>query len=113
MSQPDGGPAFPRACGENDEYKNGAEPGMSLRDYFAGQAMIVLMTEFLEVSKRRGENADDPVVFEVGASWNGQHFEAGVGVGIAEDAYLMAELMVAEKTMPWKQRMQAEKDGAK
>ena len=31
----DGGPAFP--CDENNEYK--ANPGMSLRAYFAGQAM--------------------------------------------------------------------------
>lgn len=37
----DGGPAFP--CDENNEYK--AYPGMSLRAYFAGQAMQGLMAD--------------------------------------------------------------------
>lgn len=36
MSQPDGGPAFPRQSGTLDM---GGSLGMSLRDYFAGQAL--------------------------------------------------------------------------
>lgn len=40
----DGGPAFPtnREQNENDVWFNGA-PGMSLRDWFAGQAMIGML----------------------------------------------------------------------
>ena len=45
MARNDGGPAFPRPIGHNgaDEYEdretNSDAEGMSLRDYFAGQAM--------------------------------------------------------------------------
>lgn len=46
----DGGPAFP--CDENNEYK--AYPGMSLRAYFAGQAMQSLI---MHNHKQRFEGA--------------------------------------------------------
>ena len=38
----DGGPAFPRPCSDavgHSEMWNDSEKGMSLRDYFAGQAL--------------------------------------------------------------------------
>jgi hypothetical protein len=38
MAKTDGGPAFPEARG------GGVTPGMTLRDYFAGQAVIALMS---------------------------------------------------------------------
>lgn len=40
----DGGPAFPRAMSQDlDDYCKG-QNGMSLRDYFAGQALIAFMS---------------------------------------------------------------------
>ena len=41
MSKPDGGPAFPRTSDEDaiDERYHGC-PGMSLRQWYAGQALI-------------------------------------------------------------------------
>lgn len=36
----DGGPAFPRGVSETKEDYAGAQGGMSLRDWFAGQAMV-------------------------------------------------------------------------
>lgn len=43
-----GGPAFPGATGidvyENGQYPAGFMPGMTLRDWFAGQALIGLVT---------------------------------------------------------------------
>lgn len=44
----DGGPAFPRPCGEYDDASlsggayNNSQSGMSLRDWFAGQALAGL-----------------------------------------------------------------------
>ena len=35
----DGGPAFPRPMYESEQYSDVGEEGMSLRDYFAGQAL--------------------------------------------------------------------------
>ncbi len=35
----DGGAAFPRPCGAAGEVTNWEQDGMSLRDYFAGQAL--------------------------------------------------------------------------
>lgn len=45
MKEENGGPAFPRPVGNNgathyeDRYCNDDHPGMSLRDYFAGQVL--------------------------------------------------------------------------
>lgn len=49
----DGGPAFPRQIDRNDagEMFTGAEYGMTLRDYFAGQALaVVINTGFGKVN---------------------------------------------------------------
>jgi hypothetical protein len=39
LKEPDGGPAFPRDD-YYDEKRYGQTDGMSLRDYFAGQALV-------------------------------------------------------------------------
>lgn len=53
----DGGPAFPRApLGEDCAHPYGQQDGMSLRDWFAGQALAGLLSE--------GEYVDErPVAF--------------------------------------------------
>ena len=38
----DGGPAFPYAFEHNDGERGGFAPGMSLRDWFAGQALAAM-----------------------------------------------------------------------
>ena len=43
----DGGPAFPRAYAEN---AYGDERGMSLRDWFAGQALLGIMSDLSNLS---------------------------------------------------------------
>ncbi len=35
----DGGPAFARPCGTNDDGWNESQPGISMRDYFAAAAL--------------------------------------------------------------------------
>ena len=40
MSKYDAGPAYPRTKGVNEDWSN---DGMSLRDYFAGQALPALL----------------------------------------------------------------------
>jgi hypothetical protein len=53
MRQEDGGPAFPVTIGsQNDQYLCG--PGMSLRDWFAGQAMNSLIKARDAVSMLNG-----------------------------------------------------------
>lgn len=68
--QKDGGAAFPVAMGSlGDQYDCG--PGMSLRDWFAGQALPWCLAEF-------GGNAEDQRQF-------------------AEAAYQIADAMLAER----------------
>ena len=43
MPKHDGGPAFPSVCEGVDRVEPGAEIGMSLRAYFAGEAMKGLL----------------------------------------------------------------------
>jgi hypothetical protein len=65
MSEPqDGGPAFP---GQQD-YTNGEwnqtwEPGMSLRDWFAGQALAGICSAYFNgrMSFKEGENVHDSI----------------------------------------------------
>ena len=38
-----GGPAFPRPMGETEGMSDGGAEGMTLRDWFAGQALVGLM----------------------------------------------------------------------
>jgi hypothetical protein len=50
MEREDGGPAFPRPLSETNNRSVFAEAysGMALRDWFAGQAMLMLTREWLE-----------------------------------------------------------------
>lgn len=71
MSTNAGGPAFP--CENDEEYF----PGMSLRDWFAGQ----IVSEMLDLMKRSGHNGTpDKCRAE-----------------LAEEAYLLADAMLAER----------------
>lgn len=72
----DGGPAFPGIQG-NDEYSNPYLPGMSLRDYFAGQALIGLYA---------GSNDDT-------GNWAG----FAKAAPLAETAFEIADAMLAAR----------------
>jgi len=37
-------PAFARPCGKHDDGQNSSQEGMTLRDYFAGQALAAMIT---------------------------------------------------------------------
>ena len=69
--KPDGGPAF----GHGD-HVNGGDPGMSLRDYFAGQALAGIIPI-----------CENDVIVE------GDTY----GCHIARNAYLLADCMIAER----------------
>lgn len=69
----DGGPAFARISTPEFE----GSPGMSLRDYFAGQVMAQCM-------RNMGSPPRAPA--------------ADVAEGIARAAYFMADAMIAERT---------------
>ena len=78
MTQPnDGGPAFPRA---GSDYVK-AQEGMSLRDWFAGQALA-------------GIGASSQ---EHGCIWQRFSDEDPSPVGIAELSYLIADAMLRER----------------
>lgn len=67
-------PAFPRS---GSVYDYGAQPGMTLRDYFAGQALAGLLAH--------------PYCKSVGPGFN------GVTVRVAIEAYAVADAMLAER----------------
>lgn len=71
MSKRDGGPAFPQALGVDKEFV-GSE-GMSLRDYFAGQALAGFLASF------------------------GGHTDAPPGEPAARRAFQYADAMLAER----------------
>lgn len=80
----DGGPAFPRPVGyaerryrTDQQWMNEPQAGMTLRDYFAGQALSGWLASF-------GEDAMHPV----SKSREGD---------IAFEAYRMADAMLAER----------------
>ena len=53
MNKTDGGPAFPRACDECSHEGAGCHighAGMSLRDWFAGQALVGLLANDRPIS---------------------------------------------------------------
>lgn len=70
--KPDGGPAYPTDNGWTQK------PGMTVRDYFAGQAFPMAWTE--EREARGGDSA-------IGFSYE----------GIAKRAYAMADAMLEER----------------
>lgn len=77
MAMNDGGPAFPRPQGHwaEDAAGNDAQDGMSLRDYFAGQALNGLCHDY------RANTA----------------MESGVLAHLASHAYALADAMLAER----------------
>jgi hypothetical protein len=80
----DGGPAFPRPIGHNgltnhEEHEcSPEEPGMSLRDYFAAQALMGWLATYTS-------NEMHP------SSQNGQ------AEGLAAASYVMADAMLRER----------------
>jgi hypothetical protein len=80
----DGGPAFPRPIGNNgltnhEEHEASAEePGMSLRDYFAGQALAGWLATY-------GSQEMHP------------SSQAGQAEGLAAASYGMADAMLRER----------------
>ena len=80
MSKPENPPAFSRAASVDPLY-NG-QPGMTLRDYFAGQALPAVLRSASAVqhtpAMREGEETVLPA--------------------IARDAYELADAMLAQRT---------------
>ena len=82
MSKQDGGPAFPgeyvskRLDGKPNEWRY--FPGMTLRDWFAGQALAGISNESMDWHYGRGEGLD----------WYG---------AMSGDAYKIADAMLAER----------------
>lgn len=66
MSEPiqDGGPAYPGPAFSQSGYQNGHSMGMSLRDWFAGQAMRVVAYDLAAigvVAKQLGKRESDVI----------------------------------------------------
>ena len=71
-----GGPAFPAPdLGEHDFGQRGAYWGMTLRDYFAAKAMPACYAEYCTHANIQG-------------------FDEGWKMGVALDAYAMADAMI-------------------
>lgn len=57
----DGGPAFPRAAGQTERGFNRPQDGMSLRDWFAGQALDALIEDICRPSEyETADKAEHP-----------------------------------------------------
>ena len=88
MSKPDGGPAFPRPIGHNgypdpqDHDSCGDQKGMSLRDYFAGQALAGLNTLPTSINRAWQTEVDS---------------RGGIAALRARCAYADADAMIAER----------------
>jgi hypothetical protein len=84
MSSKDGGPIYPEPAyiaapdEQGDRVVVMASDGMSLRDWFAGQAMIGLMSAFGEPGLR-------------GEGWAQR---------VAADSYALADALLAERSKP-------------
>jgi hypothetical protein len=76
----DGGPAFPRRGNDHEE---GAK-GMTLRDYFAGQAMQATLGSDTAVSEIMAADMDAD--------------RSGLAKAVAAIAYLFADAMLAERS---------------
>ena len=78
MNKDTGGPAFPQMNWENDGNGNIAHyqcDGMTLRDYFAANAMPVLLADYCESAQKVG-------------------FDEQWMMGVAIDAYSMADALL-------------------
>lgn len=51
----DGGPAFPRPMFANEDYLDRGQDGMSLLDYFAGQALVGILCSPGQYQRADGE----------------------------------------------------------
>lgn len=82
MAKDDGGPAFP-STKETIGFTGGSvewHVGMSLRDYFAGQALI-MSSVILSARQQAGEKIDPALLIQ----------------GCTEAAYLIADAMLDER----------------
>lgn len=80
----DGGPAFPSAAlPDATDERNFQRDGMSLRDWFAGQALVALM------SNPGWVKGLDEVVGRAGCSFK---------ASLAANVYAVADAMLAERT---------------
>ena len=83
MTTETGGPAFPVPLNPGESYQGHApQDGMTLRDYFAAKAMPAVYRDFWD-DVRAGRNGCVP------EDWK---------MGIAIDAYAMADAMLAART---------------
>lgn len=83
----DGGAAFPLLT---DTVSHPSNPGMSLRDYFAAQAMAAVIAK-MPLFDRQGEHGiSAPAIDEI----------HGVRKDIAQSAYDYADAMLAERQRP-------------
>lgn len=85
MNNEDGGPAFPGFLveGSGGEYSQVPYSGMSLRDYFAGQALA-------QMAHRWGDGYDESALER-------QHRELSDAKEVARMAYLYADAMLAAR----------------
>jgi len=88
----DGGPAFPHVAELSGDFGSGGivtrqltGNGMSMRDYFAGQALAGMLAR--ELPANSCELVGDPLDFD-----KPSHLRA-----IADDAYAVADAMLAER----------------
>lgn len=89
MKKPDGGPAFPQPYEERFDYTG--QGGMSLRDYFAGQAMAAYVSK-LPIARQ--ENT--PAVVPTPLTMSEQAGDAVIKA-VADVAYRYADAMIAER----------------
>lgn len=84
----DGGPAFPQI----DSFTDPLRRGMSLRDWFAGQALAGLLAQHMPRDEKRGH---EPV-------YRSAYINDDPGLGdehnLAEDAYIIADAMLEART---------------
>ena len=99
----DGGPAFPVHCYVNSDGETFvSEPtGMTLRDYFAAKAMAAMVASFRVVNHRDPLIDDDVTTTEPHRDMildrNGVSGEYDGATEIADDAYVIADAMLAAR----------------
>lgn len=99
MSTNDGGPAFPNHLLANDDTVDASQDfgcgGMSLRDYFAGQALTGLLAQ--HVTPKPG-NGDESKTYATLPVYNGTYTTEGGHEDeihdVAHQAYLIADAML-------------------
>lgn len=93
----DGGNAFPYQTGTEAQYAGESLPGMSLRDWFAGQVLSAIAKRFIREYRRKGGSS----------GWIGEavseeeelgHADADAITVAASAAYDLADAMIAERS---------------